>query len=230
MGTIRENLAEVNEKILHAAQISGRNESDVKLIAVTKTVPVERISEAVDCGIRELGENRVQELCGKFDSINNVNWHLIGHLQTNKVKYIIDKVSLIHSVESLALASEINKRAERIEKVQNILIEVNISGEESKFGITDEECASLCESISEMPNVKIKGLMTIAPLGENEKNTEYIFERLRLLARYVDERHIKGVEMSELSMGMSGDFEAAVRQGATYVRVGRGIFGERSYK
>ncbi len=228
MGTVKENLISINERISEAALAAGRKPSDVKLIAVTKTVTADRISEAVACGVHELGENRVQELCGKYDDIENVNWHLIGHLQTNKVKYIIDKVSLIHSVDSLALASEINRRAEKIGKTQDILIEVNISGEESKFGITADECVPLCESISEMKNVRVKGLMTIAPLAETRENTERIFERLRLLSRNVDERKIDGIEMSELSMGMSGDFELAIAQGATYVRVGRGIFGARS--
>lgn len=228
MGSVRENLISINEKISEAALAAGRKPSDVKLIAVTKTVTVDRITEAVSCGVRELGENRVQELCGKYDDIKDVNWHLIGHLQTNKVKYIIDKVSLIHSVDSLALASEINRRAEKIGKTQDILIEVNISGEESKFGITAGECVPLCESISKLKNVRVKGLMTIAPFAETRENIERIFERLRLLSRSVDERKIDGIGMTELSMGMSGDFELAIAQGATYVRVGRGIFGARS--
>lgn len=228
MGSVRENLISINEKISEAALAAGRKPSDIKLIAVTKTVTVDRIMEAVSCGVRELGENRVQELCGKYDDIKDVNWHLIGHLQTNKVKYIIDKVSLIHSVDSLALASEINRRAEKIGKTQDILIEVNISGEESKFGITADECVPLCENISEMKNVRVKGLMTIAPFAETRENIERIFERLRLLSRSVDERKIDGIGMTELSMGMSGDFELAIAQGATYVRVGRGIFGARS--
>lgn len=228
MGFVRENLISINEKISEAALAAGRKPSDVKLIAVTKTVTADRIMEAVACGVRELGENRVQELCGKYDDIKDVNWHLIGHLQTNKVKYIINKVSLIHSVDSLALASEINRRAEKIGKTQDILIEVNISGEESKFGITAGECVPLCESIAELKNVRVKGLMTIAPFAETRENIERIFERLRLLSRSVDERKIDGIEMTELSMGMSGDFELAIAQGATYVRVGRGIFGARS--
>ncbi len=228
MGSVRENLISINEKISEAALAAGRKPSDVKLIAVTKTVTADRIMEAVACGVRELGENRVQELCGKYDDIKDVNWHLIGHLQTNKVKYIINKVSLIHSVDSLALASEINRRAEKIGKTQDILIEVNISGEESKFGITAGECVPLCESIAELKNVRVKGLMTIAPFAETRENIERIFERLRLLSRSVDERKIDGIEMTELSMGMSGDFELAIAQGATYVRVGRGIFGARS--
>ena len=228
MGSVRENLISINEKISEAALAAGRKPSDVKLIAVTKTVTADRIMEAVACGVRELGENRVQELCGKYDDIKDVNWHLIGHLQTNKVKYIINKVSLIHSVDSLALASEINRRAEKIGKTQDILIEVNISGEESKFGITAGECVPLCESIAELKNVRVKGLMTIAPFAETRENIERIFERLRLLSRSVDERKIDGIGMTELSMGMSGDFELAIAQGATYVRVGRGIFGARS--
>lgn len=228
MGSVRENLISINEKISEAALAAGRKPSDVKLIAVTKTVTADRIMEAVACGVRELGENRVQELCGKYDDIKDVNWHLIGHLQTNKVKYIINKVSLIHSVDSLALASEINRRAEKIGKTQDILIEVNISGEKSKFGITAGECVPLCESIAELKNVRVKGLMTIAPFAETRENIERIFERLRLLSRSVDERKIDGIEMTELSMGMSGDFELAIAQGATYVRVGRGIFGARS--
>lgn len=227
MGSVKENLAEINARIFDAACKAGREPSDVKLIAVTKTVPVERISEAIACGASILGENRVQELCGKYDYIENAVWHLIGHLQTNKVKYIVDKVALIHSVDSLALAAEINRRADKIGKVQDILIEVNISGEASKFGITADECEAFCESVSGMPNIRVKGLMTIAPKAEREADTEHIFEKLRLLSQSISERHIDGIEMSELSMGMSGDFEAAVRQGATYVRVGRGIFGER---
>ncbi len=227
MMRVCENIKETLEKIENCAKVAKRNPKDITLIAVTKTKPVSLIKEAVECGLLEFGENRVQEVLEKYDEIDGVSWHLIGHLQKNKVKYIIDKVKLIHSVDSLDLAKEIDRQAKKIEKIQEILIQVNISGEESKFGIKPNEAASLCEAIKDLENIKVKGLMTMAPLGAEESELHKIFGGLRKLSIDIREKNIDNIDMEELSMGMSGDFEIAVSEGATMVRVGTGIFGTR---
>lgn len=224
---ILENIREVNRKIENAAKIAGRDRSEITLIGVSKTKPVSLIKEAVDCGIRVLGENRVQEIMEKFDHIKGATWHLIGHLQKNKVKYIIDKVDLIHSVDSLELAKEIDKQAKKFNKVQKILIQVNISGEESKFGLPKEEVLPLLEEVKSLENVKVKGLMTMAPLGAGEDELHKIFGGLKKLSIDIKEKKVDNIDMEELSMGMSGDFEIAVAEGATMVRVGTGVFGHR---
>ncbi|MBR2916329.1 MAG: YggS family pyridoxal phosphate-dependent enzyme [Clostridia bacterium] len=224
---ILENIKEVNKKIENAAKSANRDKSEVTLIGVSKTKPVSLIKEAVECGIEHLGENRVQEIMEKFDHIKGAKWHLIGHLQKNKVKYIVDKVELIHSVDSLELAKEIDKQAKKIGKVQSVLIQVNISGEESKFGLPKEEVIPLLEEVKSFENVKVKGLMTMAPLGAGEDELREIFGGLKKLSIDIREKNIDNISMEELSMGMSGDFEIAVSEGATMVRVGTGIFGHR---
>ncbi len=229
MSYVENNLAEVRDKIHTSAEECNRNPEAVTLIAVTKTYGVDVINEAIDCGVTDIGENRVQEIMEKYDSVKPVRWHLIGHLQKNKVKYIIDKVELIHSVDSFELAKEIDKHAKKHEKVQRILLEVNVSGEESKFGIKPEECEALCRSISELENVKIEGLMTIAPFVDDEAVLSGVFSGLRALAEKIDAAGIDGVLMKELSMGMTNDFPLAISHGATMVRVGTGIFGKRDY-
>lgn len=229
MSYIKENLEEVRKKICESAKNCGRNETGVKLIAVTKTYGAELINEAIDCGVTDIGENRVQEIMGKYDSVKPCRWHLIGHLQKNKVKYIIDKVELIHSVDSFELAKEIDKHAKKIDKVQRILLEVNVSGEESKFGIEPKNCEDLCRRISELGNVKIEGLMTIAPFVDDESVLEDVFKGLKNLAEKIEKLSIENVSMSELSMGMTNDFPIAIKNGATFVRVGTGIFGKRNY-
>lgn len=230
MSYISENLALVNEEIKRSANIAGRNPEDIKLVAVTKTYGAYIINEAINCGVTDIGENRVQEVMEKYDSVKPVRWHIIGHLQKNKVKYIIDKAELIHSVDSFELAKEIDRQAKKIGKVQNVLLEVNVSGEESKFGISPEDCESLCRQISEdFDNVKIKGLMTVAPYTEDEGLLKNVFEGLRDLALQISKKEIENVDMAELSMGMTNDYPLAISCGATIVRVGTGIFGKRDY-
>lgn len=221
MMNIRDNIEAVRENILSAADRSGRDASEIKLVAVSKTKPVELIREAVDAGIADLGENKVQELTAKYDEIKNVNWHLIGHLQKNKVKYIAGKTALIHSVDSFELAAEINKRSAAIENVQDVLIQVNVSGEESKFGIRPDELKELLARMSELEYVKVKGLMTISVNGYTPDENRRVFSELKELA---DENSLK-----ELSMGMTHDYIEAIESGATIVRVGTGIFGKRDY-
>lgn len=200
------------------------------LIAVSKTKPVSMIQEVYDSGVRDFGENKVQELVSKFDELpHDIRWHLIGHLQTNKVKYIIDKAYLIHSVDSLKLAKEISKEAVKHNLTARILIEVNVAQEESKFGTSVDEVVSLVEEIAKLPNILIKGLMTVAPFVENAEDNRIVFAKLKQLSVDINSKNIDNVHMDCLSMGMSGDYEVAIAEGATYVRVGTSIFGERNY-
>lgn len=229
MSHITENIRNVKKDISGAAAECGRGEESVLLIAVTKTYGAEDINEAIDAGITDIGENRVQEILEKYDKIKPVRWHLIGHLQKNKVKYIIDKVEMIHSVDSLALAEEINKQAEKIGKVQKILIQVNVSGEESKFGIGPSECEDLCQRISKLKNVQINGLMTIAPFTEDRELLNKVFQGLKQISLDISSKNMDTVIMDQLSMGMTHDFPEAIRNGATMVRVGTAIFGKRDY-
>lgn len=229
MSYIENNLNDVRARIADAATSCGRQADDVTLIAVTKTYGVDVINEAIDRGVTDIGENRVQEIMEKYESVKPVRWHLIGHLQKNKVKYIIDKVELIHSVDSFELAKEIDKHAKKHDKIQKILLEVNVSGEESKFGICPQDCEALCRCISELENVKIEGLMTIAPFVDDEKVLENVFDGLKKLSDDISEKAIKNVDMTHLSMGMTNDFPLAIANGATMVRVGTGIFGKRDY-
>lgn len=230
MSFIKENIQEINRRIEVAAIKSGRTKEDVLFIVVSKTVDVPRIKEAVEAGETVLGENRVQEIMDKYEPMGTkVQWHLIGHLQTNKVKYIIDKVKMIHSVESLKLAEEISKKATQKGVEAQILIEVNIANEESKFGVKAEEVEDLAIKISKLPNIVIKGLMTVAPFVENpEENREY-FRKMRELLVDINSKKIDNINMTELSMGMTGDYEVAIEEGATIVRVGTGVFGKRLY-
>lgn len=229
MSYIENNLNEVRAKMSEAIKNSGRAEEDVTLIAVTKTYGVDVINEAIDCGVTDIGENRVQEIMEKYESVKPVRWHLIGHLQKNKVKYIIDKVELIHSVDSFELAKEIDKHAKKHNKIQKILLEVNVSGEESKFGIRPDECCEICRQISMLENVKIEGLMTVAPFVDDEKILGDVFSGLKELSEKIDAEKIENVDMKRLSMGMTNDFPLAISHGATMVRVGTGIFGKRDY-
>jgi hypothetical protein len=209
---------------------AGRDRSEVTLIAVSKTKPVEMLEEAYDYGCRDFGENKVQELVDKYEVLpKDIRWHMIGHLQTNKVKYIVDKVFLIHSVDSLKLAQEISKEAVKKNVNVDILIEVNVAGEETKFGTTCSEVKELVREISKLPNVRIKGLMTIAPFVEDAEENRVYFSKLKELAVDIDKENIDNVSMKFLSMGMTGDYPVAVSEGATYVRVGTGIFGARNY-
>lgn len=230
MSYICENLKNVSLKIEETAKKCGKAGDSVKLIAVTKTYGADVINEAIGCGVSDIGENRVQEILEKYPAVKPVRWHLIGHLQKNKVKYIIDKVELIHSVDSFELAKEIDKQARKIDKVQKVLLEVNVSGEESKFGICADECEGLCRRISaDLPFVKIEGLMTVAPYTEDTGLLENVFRGLKNLAEEISSKNIKNVDMKELSMGMTNDYTIAIECGSTMVRVGTGIFGKRDY-
>lgn len=227
---IKENIIFVENQIKAALTDAGRNIDETTLIAVSKTKPIPMLEEAYSYGIRDFGENKVQELCEKYDKLpKDIRWHLIGHLQRNKVKQVIDKAFLIHSVDSLRLAQEIQKEAEKKDLHVNILIEVNVAMEDTKFGITCEEAEELIQEIAAFPNVHIKGLMTIAPYTKHAVDNLCYFKKLKQLSVDIDEKNIDNVCMDVLSMGMTGDYEEAIKAGSTYVRVGTGIFGERDY-
>lgn len=227
---IKENINYVEQVIDKACVESGRLRSDVTLIAVSKTKPVEMLQEAYEAGCRDFGENKVQELLDKYEVMpKDIKWHMIGHLQRNKVKYIVDKVYLIHSVDSLRLAEEISKEAVKKNVNVNILIEVNAAGEETKFGTTTEEAKQLVREVAKLPNVYIKGLMTIAPMVYEAEENRQFFKQLKKLSVDITTENIDNVSMEVLSMGMTGDYSVAVTEGATLVRVGTGIFGERNY-
>lgn len=222
--SIKENLEKIKENVKNACQRSGRDEKDVLILAVTKTRSAEEINEAISLGITDIGENRVQELMSKYDDVRkDVKWHIIGHLQTNKVKYIADKVSMIHSVDSVKLAKEINSKCEKLSKVMDILIEVN-SGEENKSGIDPSEIFALIEEVKNMKNVRILGLMTMAPLGADEETLKSVFSDLKNLSEKIKEKNYEGVSMEHLSMGMSNDYKEAIECGATIIRPGRSLF------
>lgn len=228
---VRENLIEVERRVDEACKRAGRKRSEVTLIAVSKTKPVEMIREAIECGVVDFGENKVQELVDKYEELpGNLRWHMIGHLQRNKVKYIIDKACLIHSVDSLRLAGEISAQAVKKELVVPVLLEVNMAGEETKFGIRPEEACGFAKAVASLPGIKVEGLMTIAPFVENPEDNRIYFRNLNKLSVDIKEKNIDNVTMSALSMGMTGDYEVAIEEGATMVRVGTGIFGARDYK
>ena len=225
-----ENLQQVEENIAAACKRAGRDRNEVTLSAVSKTKPVEMLQVVYDQGIREFGENKVQELCDKIQVLpEDIHWHMIGHLQTNKVKYIVGKTALIHSVDSLHLAEEIEKQAAKKNVTVPILVEVNIAGEESKFGIHKEEAVSLVKSIAVLPHLRIQGLMTIAPFVEDPEDNRLYFRQIHQLSVDIKEQNIDNVRMDVLSMGMTGDYMVAIEEGATLVRVGTGIFGARNY-
>ena len=227
---VKENLQEVEKKIEEACRRAGRNRSEVTLIAASKTKPVSMLQEAYSAGIREFGENKVQEMMDKYDVLpDDIHWHMIGHLQRNKVKYLMGKAALIHSVDSLRLAEEISAQSVRHQVVTDILIEVNIAGEETKFGTDREEAISLVEEASRLPGIHICGLMTIAPFVENPEDNRTYFRQIRELSVDIAAKKIDNVDMRILSMGMTGDYEVAIEEGATMVRVGTGIFGARDY-
>lgn len=228
---ITENLEQVRRNIKEACDKVGRDPSEVTLISVSKTKPVPMLKEAYDAGSRDFGENKVQEIMDKYPQLPlDIKWHMIGHLQRNKVKYIVDKVTLIHSVDSLRLAETIEQEAAKHGVEVSILIEVNVAQEESKFGLKTEEVTELVQEISKLPHVHIQGLMTIAPFVEDPEDNREIFRQLKKLSVDIEDKNINNVNMSVLSMGMTGDYQVAVQEGATMVRVGTGIFGERNYQ
>lgn len=249
---IKDNIAQILKRVGDAAVRSGRAPNDVTTIAVTKTVEPERILKSIECGLLNLGENKVQELCDKFDLVRDTGgrfscivsnetrepspciaspcfpaWHLIGHLQTNKVKYIIDKVKMIHSVDRIELAEEIQKRAERAGKIMEVLLQVNIAEEESKFGMKKEMVYDFLKKVCKYSNMKVKGLMTIAPLAENPEDVRWVFKELGKLHIDITRENIDNIDMDYLSMGMSNDFEVAIEEGSNMVRIGTAIFGKR---
>ncbi len=227
---LTKNYDEVKKDIKNACKKSGREESEVTLIAVSKTKPAAMVSELYMHGCRDFGENKVQELVEKYETLpKDIRWHMIGHLQRNKVKYIVDKVYMIHSVDSLRLAEEINKEALKKGVTVSILVEVNVAQEETKFGLHTEEVTELVAQISKLPGLKIKGLMTIAPYVENAEENRPYFQKLKQLSVDIMHKNIDNVSMDVLSMGMSGDYKVAIEEGATYARVGTSIFGERDY-
>jgi pyridoxal phosphate enzyme (YggS family) len=227
---VAENLAQVQKNIEESCRNVNRDPGEVTLIAVSKTKPVEMLREAYDAGARVFGENKVQEIVDKYDHMpSDVKWHMIGHLQRNKVKYIVDKVAMIHSVDSFRLAETIEKEAAKKNVTVPILIEVNVAQEESKYGLKPEEVLPFIEEIADFSHIQIKGLMTIAPYVENAEENREIFRELKKLSVDIAAKNINNVTMSVLSMGMTGDYLVAVQEGATMVRVGTGIFGARNY-
>ena len=227
---INQNISKVRENIVKACEKAGRNPEEVTIIAVSKTKPVSDIEEALLSGTLDYGENKVQELCDKYDVLpKNIRWHMIGHLQRNKVKYLVGKTYLVHSVDSLRLAEQIEKEFAKHNQVCDILVEVNIAQEESKFGINAKETEELIRKIAKFEHVRIKGLMTIAPYTEDPESNRDYFREIKKLSVDIRDKNIDNVSMDVLSMGMTGDYMVAVEEGATMVRVGTGIFGERNY-
>ena len=227
---IRENIAKINAMKAAAAEKAGRRGDDVLLVGVTKTRTVEELNAGIDAGLTDIGENKVQEIMDKYDFVKPVRWHMIGHLQTNKVKYIIDKVSMIHSVDSYRLAEEINKRAQQHDLKMDILLQINSAQEESKFGISVDETEELIKMILDnCPNINIRGLMCIAPKADNPDDIRIYFAEVKKLYDQYSEIDHERLDFKYLSMGMSHDFEAAIMEGSNMIRVGTAIFGERDY-
>ncbi len=227
---IKENLEYVENRISKACKRAGRDRSEVTLIAVSKTKPVSDIREAMACGITVFGENKVQEMRDKHNEITEpLSWHMIGHLQANKVKYLPGVACMIHSVDNRKLADEIEKQASKHDIVMDVLVEVNMAHEDTKFGLSPDEAIDFVKEISTLPHLNIRGFMTIAPYTEDPESNRVYFRGLRELKDKVNELNIPGVKMDTLSMGMTGDYEVAIEEGATFVRVGTGIFGERDY-
>lgn len=228
---IADNLKEISQKIQAGAEKSGRNTSDIVLIAVTKTVDEDKINEAIEHGVTNIGENKPQEIVRKFDNIiGNVRWHLIGSLQTNKVKYIIDKVDLIHSLDREGLAKEIDKRAKAAGKIMDCLVQINISNEDTKHGLDESEVEDFIRTVSSScPNIRIRGLMAMAPFVEDPEESRIYFKKIKEISLKIENLNIQGVYMDYLSMGMSNDYEIALQEGSNMVRIGTAIFGNRNY-
>ena len=226
METIKNNLEIINEKMKRAALKVNRKPEEIKLVAVTKTATAEQIKEAINAGVKIIGENRVQDAKEKYQILTaDIEWHLIGHLQTNKTKYAVEIFNCIHSVDSIKLAQEIEKRSKQFGKKMDVLVEVNVSGEETKYGIKPEEVDPFLKEISEFPGIRVRGLMTIAPIVEDKEEVRPYFRKLRELSEEIKSKNIENVKMDYLSMGMTEDFEIAIEEGANMVRIGRGIFG-----
>ena len=231
MSMLLDNLKDVEERIQAACDRSGRKREDVLLVAVSKTKPVEMIEEVMTAGIVDFGENKPQELRYKYEVLpKNLRFHMIGHLQTNKIKYVIDRVVLIHSIDSIHLAEAVNAEAKKHNRIMPVLVEVNVAQEESKSGFLVEKTENAIREIAKLSNIRVEGLMTIAPFVENAEENRQYFVKLRKLSVDIAAKNIDNVTMHHLSMGMTGDYEVAIEEGATMVRVGTGIFGERNYQ
>ena len=230
--SIKDNIDEIVKRIEDTCKKAGRNPNDITLIAVSKTVESPKVREALEAGIDNLGENRVQDLIKKYEDLKDtgIKWHMIGHLQKNKVKYIIDKTVLIHSVDSLSLAEEIDKRAKNKGLVANVLIELNIGEEESKFGIKEENVYDFIKSLEDFENIRVLGLMTVAPFCENPEDVRWVFKKMKDIYDKISTMNLKNAEMKYLSMGMTNDFEIAIEEGSNMIRIGTAIFGARKYK
>lgn len=226
---ILQNYKEVLSRVEKAAEKSGRSSEEIMLVGVSKTQPAEKLIEAYNCGLRVFGENKVQELTQKYPYIQDASWHFIGHLQKNKVKYIIDKADLIHSLDSIELAEEINKRAGKIDRVMPVLIQVNIGREETKSGIFEEEVSKFSGELGRYPNILVSGIMAIPPVNKNDEIQRENFKRVYNIYNEVKSYKYDNFDIKYLSMGMTGDFEIAIEEGANIIRIGTGIFGERNY-
>ncbi|MBO8168094.1 MAG: YggS family pyridoxal phosphate-dependent enzyme [Thermoanaerobacteraceae bacterium] len=228
--SLADRLQQVLENIARAAEKSGRRPEDVQLVAVTKTMPVPVIKEAIGLGVTRIGENKVQEIREKYDQIDeDVEWHMIGHLQSNKVKYILDKVALIHSLDRMSLAWELEKKAAKKGVQVPVLVQVNVAEEESKFGLRVPEVLPFLEKLADFPHIAVKGLMTMAPYVSDPEQTRPVFSGLRELRDKIAAQKYEHVRMEILSMGMTNDYQVAIEEGATMVRIGSAIFGERRY-
>ncbi len=227
---LQDNYYQVEDRVKKACLRAGRDRKEVTLIAVSKTKPVSMLEEIYETGERDFGENKAQELKMKYENMaKDIRWHMIGHLQTNKVKYIADKVAMIHSVDSVRLAEVISREAGKHDRVLPVLIEVNVAEEESKFGVRVQDAEALIRQIAELPNIHVNGLMTIAPFVDDPGENRIVFRKLKELSVDIASKNINNVSMIDLSMGMTGDFEVAIEEGATLVRVGTAIFGAREY-
>ncbi|HHY90059.1 MAG TPA: YggS family pyridoxal phosphate-dependent enzyme [Clostridiales bacterium] len=229
MSDIKQNIADIKQEIAEVCDKGNRNPDDILLLAVTKTVEPQRINEAIAEGITDIGENKVQEILNKYESVDPVRWHLIGHLQTNKVKYIIDKVHMIHSLDSIKLAEEIDKRAKQHQILMDVLIQINVAKEDTKFGLYVEEIDDFIKKVQEFENIHVKGLMTIAPYEENPEKVRPYFRTLKSIFERIKAQKLERIDMQYLSMGMSNDFKVAIEEGANMIRIGTAIFGKRNY-
>lgn len=229
MSEIKKNIEAVRQKVLKACERAGRRPEEVHLIAVSKTVPPSAVSEAMEAGVFTFGENRVQELLKKQEELSSerIDWHLIGHLQVNKAKYLPRKVSLIHSVDSLKLAKELQRVGKKADFIFEILVQVNVASEESKFGLATSEVSDFMREIAVFPNIKVRGLMTVPPILSDSNDNRLFFRELRKIMVDLNKKNIDNINMDILSMGMTSDYETAIEEGANFVRVGTGIFGER---
>ncbi|AOT68437.1 YggS family pyridoxal phosphate-dependent enzyme [Geosporobacter ferrireducens] len=230
MSQITDNITDIRQEIADTCKKLGKKPEEVQLIAVTKTIEPERINEAIANGITDIGENKVQEIMDKYTLVSPINWHMIGHLQTNKVKYIIDKVKLIHSLDRISLAEEIQKRAERINRAVDVLVQVNIGQEETKSGIEPDEVYDFVAALRPFSYIQVKGLMTVAPYKEDPEEVRPYFNTMKEVFERIRAKNLPGIEMKYLSMGMTNDYKVAIEEGANIIRVGTAIFGSRIYR